>query len=282
MLSAHSFRFTCAAHFPGYTWAGCCSLAMLAQLAGSIPAWADVTPPAATQSDSDRRLTSEVRQALEMDIDLGTYNLGASVRDNVATIWGTVPSKKMSERALALTAKVPGVGRVINQLSIESVDDPLTEFLKLPARSLTPNEVPGRTPMPPAEEKKSVRTAHGPVPVWHPAPELKPAPRGPEPVAPEPPTLPAIPLPTLQAPAVPTPSVRPAAATSTGDLDQAIAALQHGNDRIRGVKSEIRGGAVFLRGSVSSWDDLFAFARGISRLPGVERVVIDGVKTAAR
>jgi len=256
-----------------------------------------VVSTATANTDGERRMASLARQALDNDAQLGVLNLGVSVRDQVATVWGTVPSPAVAERAVKCLGLVPGVADVVNQLTVESPGDPLVDFLKLPARPLPPKPIPGRRALDPASPApKSVRTAHGPVPVCQPAPVVKPpavsslesAP------APEPkltsrtdavaatPTMPLIPLPVTRPIPVPLHEESTPPKPDAERLTTAIADLQKGNDHLRGIKPDARGGVVYLRGQVHDWEELHAFARQISRLPGVERVVMEGVRTTPR
>ena len=170
---------------------------------------------AATRSDGECRMTSLARLALDNDAQLGALNLGVSVRDHVATVWGAVPSPALASRAVTCLGRLPGVDRVENQLTVESPSDPLVDFLKLPARPLSPKPIPGMRALEPTETlPSSTRTSHGPVPVWHPPPVFTPAPapvltpapvaaapvpklasRTPEAAATMPATMPLIPLP---------------------------------------------------------------------------------------
>jgi hypothetical protein len=45
------------------------------------------------------------------------------------------------------------------------------------------------------------------------------------------------------------------------------------------LRAEVRGGLVFLSGTVYRWEDLYQLARTLGRLPGVERVVFKDIKT---
>lgn len=269
-------------------------------------------PLLAAAGNDGERLTSLARQALDNDTQLGALNLGVSVRGPVATVWGTVPSPSAGERAVLCLRRVPGVERVENQLTVESPGDSLFDFLKLPARPWSPKPIPGMRALDPAATApQATRTSHGPVPlgpefmpgpvpVFTPAPAAAPpmpttapaivsspapppsklASRAPEAVAAAP-IMPLIPLPVTRPIPVPLHDTTPVKA-EPDDLERAIARLQQGNDRLRGIKTEVRGGAVYLRGNTRDWQELQAFARQIAELPGVERVVLDGVRSTPR
>jgi hypothetical protein len=72
------------------------------------------------------------------------------------------------------------------------------------------------------------------------------------------------------------PSALPHAASS---LTHAIEALRLADERFYRVRVEVRGDAVYLAGTVSSWEHLFELARSVSRLPGVKQVRFGNVRT---
>ena len=43
--------------------------------------------------------------------------------------------------------------------------------------------------------------------------------------------------------------------------------------------ADVQNGVVRLGGTVTRWEDIFALARSISLLPGVERVILHDVRT---
>lgn len=286
-MSLHHARFTRSVEslrVGGWRWA----LANVLACAGLI---AVAGPLPAAGSGADCRMTSRARLALDGDVQLAALNLGVSVHDEVASVWGSVPSTALADRAVNCLKRVPGVIRVENQLTVESPSDPLVDFLKLPARPLSPKPIPGMRVLNPVEPTpRSTRTSHGPVPVWQPAPARSAVPVTPEPKlasrtpdASGPMTMPAIPLPVTRP--IPVPLAQGEATpvkAEARDLASSIADLQQGNDRLAGIKPEVRGGTVVLRGTIRDWEELHTFARRIATLPGVERVVLDGVRTSPR
>jgi osmotically-inducible protein OsmY len=278
LISEHMLRPRPSGRAGHRAWRACGMLA-LGVLFSVIPATARSSPVrgirCAAESDTDRRLTALARRALDDDLELSILDLGVSVRENVATVWGAVPSPALASRAAEAVRGVPGVARVINQVSIESPNDPLVEFLKLPARTLPMPAAPGARegPTVAARNERTTRAAPGLTPTWHPAtPKLTS--RAPSP-ADDIATMPAIALPMRPDFS----SRQPPPATAPAGLAGAVAQLQRSNERLRAVQPEVRGGVVYLRGVIYSWDDLFALARAASRLPGVERVVIENVQT---
>jgi osmotically-inducible protein OsmY len=231
------------------------------------------------QSDSDCTLTAAARQMLFDDVELGTLNLGVSVNDRVATVWGAVPSEAAARRAVDCLRRVQGIARVVNQLSIEPPSDPLFDALRLPPRRpifqsspagwevRPPTDVDGKKPA-------RTRTSLGPasLPMRGLLGDSQPVATQGKPGAQsaaltEMPVMPTLALPT-----------RPAETVSR-DLPHAIADLQAKNARLRFVRPEVRDHIVYLRGFVYTWEDVFALAREISVLPGVERVILQDVQT---
>lgn len=239
-------------------------LAALAWAAGFQPLFSASVSDAAL---ADCRLTVRAREALLQDGVLRELNLGVSVRNNVATLWGPAPSKSLSDRAVGRVRKVPGIADVINRLVVESPADPLVQFLRT-----APGKPQAGTNKPPPVPVKAQAALTGrredpkliPELAWHPAD------RGSPPNV----SLPAPNLPVTSFPAIPLPAI----AVSPGDPAQAVERLRQANDRLRGVRPEWSGRAVRLHGTVLAWQDLYDFAKAVAHVPGVERVVLDGVR----
>jgi osmotically-inducible protein OsmY len=249
----------------GGVWCGALAVAGLLTLS---------EPVSARNSDAECRRASLAREALDGDAQFGALNLGVSVRNDVATVWGTVPSAAVAARAVACLARVPGISRVENQLTIESPADPLVDFLKLPARPFVPKSLAEARAAAPTGPK-STRTAHGPVPVWR--PERKPRLAESKTTALAAVTMPRIPLPVTRPTPTPLPSTR-----ADDALARSVADLHRQHPQLRDIEPEVRARIVYLRGRVRAWDDLQALARQIALLPGVERVVLDRVGPAQR
>jgi hypothetical protein len=62
-------------------------------------------------------------------------------------------------------------------------------------------------------------------------------------------------------------------------LEQALRVIHRGDKRFASLRHELRGRVVYLSGTVATWDDVMALAGIVSRLPGVERVVLTQVQT---
>jgi osmotically-inducible protein OsmY len=69
------------------------------------------------------------------------------------------------------------------------------------------------------------------------------------------------------------------------DLAHAIDALRRTpngdyDERYRQLQVQVRGDVVYLRGSVRQWEDALGLARAISRLPGVEQVLLKDLEVS--
>lgn len=80
--------------------------------------------PSSTQSVSgvseDLELTLRARRALLKPETSAGQTVGVSVRNRVATLWGTVSSPDMARRAEACLGNLPGLTAVRNELSVEA------------------------------------------------------------------------------------------------------------------------------------------------------------------
>jgi osmotically-inducible protein OsmY len=202
----------------------------------------------------DCRLTYRARQALFQEPGLATVtNLGVSVRSGVATLWGGVPSADLSLRAETLLRQIQGIFEVRNELHVEPPHDAMVEFL--------------RTPVP-------RRLSGGAERSWFLANRL---------------SVPLIPVVEPETPLVspvngvtllpPVGASSPQAITIPVDLTAAIKRLQEADARFRGIQPDVQQGVVRLRGTVDHWEDAFELAHRVSRVTGVERVILLDIRT---
>jgi hypothetical protein len=250
----------------------------LATYADDTPVWLPARPHGADAAAFDLQLLLRARQALEQDESLGAYGLGVSVRDRVATLWGQVPNEAVSERARERLRQVPGLSAVRAQVHVQpeksaadvarlwSLKDrvPLSEPVESkPMRSQRAMACSPWTPRRDALDYTGEDTPAPPRSVNSLASStiLNAIPPSAEPL-----------LPPLHVPAAPL-----AKTQAASDLDRAVQTLQQSDLRFRRVVWQVRGRVVTLRGTVSSWDDVYDLARLLSRLPGVERVVLEAV-----
>lgn len=246
-----------------YLNAGLVGLVLSAPPAVDTPGLAtDNWRPAGQVAPDDVGLTLRVRQALASDTMLATLQLGVSVRDRVVTLWGTVPNAELGRRVEASLRDVPGVQGVRNELREPPKNDlvngppsvlyarpriPADSWSAAPAPAPAPARLPSTAQAQPVA-KVSPAVAGRSVSILSPAVEENALPSAPQ-------------------------------STVTDRLAEAVDALRKGSDRYRRMQTEIRGDTVFLRGVVSRWEDVFELARSIGRLPGVERVVLDNIRT---
>ena len=224
------------------------------------------------------------RQALFQDALLAPLNLGVSVRDHVATLWGPVPSPDLARRAEERVRQVQGIGEVINQLHVEPPDGPPGDLPRNPPLA----QQPPRDEFPVQEQPTPLvgrPEEHGPVSSQLAGGRGQGARKG-QVVSGNPPPAEDPSVPVMPSIALPTPSAagdrEPAAAAPPvppTDPAQAIDRLRQGDERYRRVRPEVDGGTVRLRGTVYCREDLFGLAQAISHLPGVQRVVIENVQT---
>jgi osmotically-inducible protein OsmY len=232
-----------------------CSLLLLAPCPLLAQGWE--IPPDVWQ-------TYEARKALLADSVLGPLNLGVKVKNRVAVLWGPVPSVEFADLAVSVLRKLPGLVAVKNELDIDpdlllplylpetlpqSRRRPMNPGFPVPAATLT-NRSLDKT----AAQEKPTAAAFPPVAV-------------------PPTTIPGMPdhremeivLPSLRIP--------------TGDPEivrtpvEAIAELQKDN-RFALIQVTVTAGIVTLSADADQASLLHEFARRISAIPGVERVVV--------
>jgi hypothetical protein len=281
----------------------------------STPAWgADEQPTwsaAARQIQNyaltDLELTLRLRTALEQDDKLVDQNVGASVKDRVATLWGSVGSSQLSRHAAEVAQKTLGVMSVINQLRINR---PAESSLPRSAATYNPLTEPMLSEAPRAQaavvhraDERALITGQGlfwkPVGVPAAPPKIadyttsgadpsfgQPAPRAGEPVW-RPGTTPPGPDPVGAPPAVSSTQAPPPAiarlaapdkpAENQNDLRARVEALRLGDSRYLGLRAEVRGETVQISGHAEAWTQVFELCRRVAWLPGVKRIVVEAI-----
>ena len=265
-----------------------------------------LTQPPNRVSD-DLALGLRARNVLLQDEVLAGQILGITVRNRVAILWGVVSSPCVALRAENCLRGLPGLAAIRSELSLdtrtehagarntssgsrtplpesrrvqgklvhrveEQPSTPGQEFRWRPAERKGPDKMaaqPGKSSL--QSERRAERLAAESLPGF-PSPDSNGASL---------PVMPALVLPAQPSvadaarPRIP-PS--PAGPQTTSSLLERIEALRLADDRFRGIRVEVRGDAVYLRGTVYSWDQLFELARSISQLPGVRRVLFEEVR----
>jgi hypothetical protein len=202
-------------------------------------------------------LAARARQALVQDNALAPLNLGVSVRAGVATVWGQVPSAGLGRRAEDKVRKVAGIREVRSELRVVRREDPAAEFMRSAiAASQRPD--PGSFLVPSTPAKSAYLTRR-----W--VEDTAP---------PQPAANPGILLLAPITGSAPLPSQRP------DDLVDLVERLRQGDSRFNQLNAQVQGGMVRLSGTVSHDGDAMDLAQRLSRLPGVERVIIGDVRIA--
>lgn len=205
-------------------------------------------------------LVLAARQALIKDDKLASLNLGVSVKDGVATVWGAVPDESTGRRAEERLRSVPGIHTVLGEWHVLSASDRLLDRPATGEDSTLPRPVvmaPMPMPMAPPRPK--------PVVIETAKPQALP-------IAPPPHVIASLrdPIPVLP-PAPPAPSA---------DLRQTVDRLVQQDGRYRDLKVELEGGIVLLSGRLSTWSDLWPLADALGRVPGVDRVRVAQITLA--
>ncbi len=222
------------------------------------PEAAPVLAPAPTTRDM--LVLLRVRQALRADDVLAPMNVGVILRNGVATLWGPLASTDEIQRALKTVADVRGVQSVRSELYVARDCRPLPPLFVLPE---TPT--PGRTAPPDTLASAGPTGMLAALEHRLAAPKMLPAP-GSNLVAP---------LPANVVPDEPT-TVTSARAES---VPAAIDRLQKSDARFGQINVDWRDGTILLRGSNrNDGPAVMAFARLLSGVPGVERVVLQNAK----
>jgi hypothetical protein len=261
--------------------------AVLGQAAiGGDPPGPPALPPIRIESPGsgaspldDCRLSLLARQELYKDERLGDLPLGATVRGDVAFVWGTVPSAELARLAEERIRKVPGVDRVQNEVQIDTSLKPvhsaggiasvpevpritqgtLTDAgrMSITARLVDQSPDKFRDSLPSGTPK----SAGAPVVILPPI-SLSAARE----------TPPATPGANLM---LPTPAP-PEVAALAGSVEE----LRAKQPTLSALHVEVQGRIVRLSGAASNWEDVLSLAQSISRLPGVERVVLENIRTS--
>jgi hypothetical protein len=227
--------------------------------------------PAALPVERDVKLALKARRVLQEDEDFKDLNLGVRVLGSVIVLWGPVPSADAERKAVRLLRTVPGVREVRSEAYLAA--DKKVEPIRVPAETAPPTKTqsasPGEPPAPGGQ-----LTGRTPVLVLPPSGRAGAAGPAEPKEAPAPAPVTLGPPVTLLAPVL-TPA--PQAANPPPAADSLVAAverLRQGNERFRQVRVEVEGSAVFVLSGSAPAEHVMAFARALSALSGVERVVI--------
>ncbi len=226
--------------------------------------WVPSPLHATDSSTQDLELTLRARQALQASLQDDAQGVGVSVHNRVATLWGSVPSAEVAQRAEERVRRVIGLIGIHNQLQIQpAVGSNRTHALPPDRMNAVTTRVTSRdkSDKSPIAAKPELSAT---VPNGKPKQQDTNGLRQPDGNAAEI----SVVMPALSLPGPPK--------GSTG-LTQAVESLRLSDERFRGIRPEVIDGIVYLRGTVYRMDHLFELARSVSRLPGVRRVVLDDV-----
>jgi hypothetical protein len=213
----------------------------------------------------DLRHTIAARTALFADRELGPLNLGVKVHNRVATLWGPVRTPEIARRAVEVLRQLPDLIDVRDELKVESdpkrplfLPEIAPERLRLPLLPLPQPGPPGIL------ANRSVATpVIAALPAdsnnWRPVQVGQKDPR-----IPDDRQFDRV-VSALPVPAPPPETDKP--------LPQALADL-HKDKRFNHLRIEMAGNVVYLRSEPEQRHGIYELAGIISRLAGVERVVV--------
>jgi osmotically-inducible protein OsmY len=188
-------------------------------------------------------------RALTEDPVLAKLHLLVKVRKRVATVTGTVPSRELAQHAVDCLNKVPDIIEVRNAIRVEG------EAMVLPKKP--PTVFTGQK-----KEDSGLRGAWLPLPANGSEPTTKS-------VALSPPSSSAD---------LPTSVKKTPAKADAAAVVSAVKNLIVADERFRGIRFEVKDNKVYLTGVVYGWPDLHELSRAITRVPGVEAVVLQEIR----
>jgi osmotically-inducible protein OsmY len=207
----------------------------------------------------DVRQTMEARKLLADEPELEACNIGVSVQNRVATLWGPVPSIEVAFRAELVLRTMFELTAVRNELFVSELVEPIK---KKPLRidnppQLLPDLAPPKLPALP-------RLMPGAPGVLMGTETKRPASQ---------PTVKEKPLPVLPRIEAIVPAPAPAA-DGDAQLTSAVRNLLAENAAFRQVQFIVKDGRVYLRTTGPETDALHEAARTVARLPNVAGVVL--------
>jgi osmotically-inducible protein OsmY len=207
----------------------------------------------------DVRQTMEARKLLADEPELEAYNIGVTVQNRVATLWGPVPSIEVAFRAELVLRTMFELTAVRNELFVSELVEPMKKKplrIDNPPRllpDLTPPKLPALPRLLPGAPGVLMGTENK-RPMSQPTAKEKPMPV----------------LPRIEA-TIPAP-----APVVDGDtqLTSAVRNLLAANAAYRQVQFIVKDGRVYLRTTGPDLDALHEAARAVARLPNVAGVVL--------
>jgi hypothetical protein len=227
-----------------------------------------VDRPAAPASLEDCRLTLLARQAVLGDERFRDLDLGVSVHQNIAVLWGVVPDPVLVRAAEERVRGVLGVAGVRNELQTEGRGKERDAArargtFAPPALRIERSRLDRRRDSTALTGQRD----NGPVLATRDTTPLMPSIVLPDPHG-KPPAAPAASL----GPPIPY------------DANDALAALvenaRHVDPRFRDIRVAIDNGVVRLGAASAQRDDVYLFASHLSHVQGVRRILVESSSTA--
>lgn len=222
------------------------------------------TPNSPRDEVRDWVLANQARRALLKDEKIAALNVGVSVKNKVATIWGILPSAEVAKQIEESLKKVSGIASVVNECKI------------VPPGSLIPQQVADAVKRLREQHENEVVRAEPPVAptgrqvVAKPAPEmLSPRPVNESHEARLPP-LQSAPAAVLLAPEF---SGEP----PRQDFDS-VEKVRGSEPRFKEVLLEMKGGVVKINGKVPRMKDAWDLAKKLNAVNGVQQVILGNVQ----
>ncbi|MCE9531971.1 MAG: BON domain-containing protein [Planctomycetes bacterium] len=208
-------------------------------------------------SGRDWLLTNQARRALQKDEQLAALRIGVSVKDKVATIWGTIPSADTAKRAEELLRKISGIVIVMNDCQIVA-SDPIPQAVAdavKKARELgeDPNTSAKLDPASPTTPASRVVAKPGPDlldPTVSVSNSVKPPPAA-----------------TLQVPV----AIEPDQNLDTWER------IRRSDNRFKDMNLVMKDGVLKISGSAARLKDAWDLAGKLNALPNVKQVIVGAV-----
>jgi hypothetical protein len=237
---------------------------------GACPAPLQAADRPAAKADGsfdDLKLTGLARKALQQDKRLTGLNVGVTLSNGVATLWGRVPSAEVAKEAVDRLKQVPGVVKVVDTSKVVPPADPLAAQV---AEALRSRGLQAEPPGAPETVTTAKVTGNKPDldPLYEPDPPRAPAVASAKPTA-------------LRQPAGPAPAMlsKPEVLPDvSADFDGIWQRLQAKEERFREVTLERRDGVVRINGTVARMADAWELADLLAEAPGVRQVLLDKVQ----
>ncbi len=219
---------------------------MILFLASAMAAHAGPSRIIGGDTERDLRHTMQARQLLADEPDLAGLNIGVSVQNRVATLWGPVPSAEAAFRAELVVKTMFELTAVRNELFVSELVEPKRTPLRIenpPKQKQLPEVIPPKLP-----DLRSMSGAPGVLTGSEKRPSLPPI---------------------LGLPQAETPS-----ASRDEQLTAAVLRVLSEKAMYRDVQFIVKDGRVYLRTLSSDMDALQAASREVSLLPNVAGVTL--------